>query len=80
MIQHVLFDLDGTLTDSADGITRCLRHALISVGGESPPLVELRAFIGSPLSEIFSSLLDTDVSARSEAAIGSFRGGHRPLL
>ena len=73
MIQHVLFDLDGTLTDSADGITRCLHHALISVGGEAPPTAELRAFIGAPLSEIFSALLDTDDKVRVDAAISHYR-------
>lgn len=73
MIEHVLFDLDGTLTDSADGITRCLRHAVISAGGEAPPLGELRGFIGSPLAEIFASLLETSVQARVDAAIVAYR-------
>ena len=29
----VLFDLDGTLTDSAPGIVRCVQYALEKMGG-----------------------------------------------
>ena len=34
--QLVIFDLDGTLTDSADGIVASFRHALASIGAEVP--------------------------------------------
>ena len=33
---HVLFDLDGTLTDSRTGIARCIRHALVELGVRCP--------------------------------------------
>jgi len=58
-VLHVFFDLDGTLTDSADGITRCIAHALAELGVPSPPLHELTAFIGTPLEEVFGELLGT---------------------
>lgn len=68
---QVLFDLDGTLTDSAPGITRCLEHAVHAVGGEPPPPARLSAFIGTPLADIFLELLpgaDGTTVARAVAA------------
>ena len=32
MYQYILFDLDGTLTDSKPGITRCVQYALHKMG------------------------------------------------
>lgn len=49
----LLFDLDGTLTDSAEGILACVRHALRSMGFEDPP--QIMRFIGPPLFESFES-------------------------
>jgi len=34
----IFFDLDGTLTDPKDGITRCIQYALEKVGADSAPL------------------------------------------
>ena len=59
----VLFDLDGTLTDSAPGITNAVSHALTALGHEPLPIDELRSFIGPPLQESFAALgLDPDVA------------------
>lgn len=49
----VLFDLDGTLTDPAEGITNAVRYALTGVGRPVPPYKELLRFIGPPLLEAF---------------------------
>lgn len=49
----VLFDLDGTLTDPAEGITKSVRHALNAFGIEVPDLRELNRFIGPPLADSF---------------------------
>jgi len=54
---HLLFDLDGTLTDSAAGITRCIAHALERLGRVPPPAAALRPCIGAPLAEAFRALL-----------------------
>jgi phosphoglycolate phosphatase len=45
---HVLFDLDGTLTDSAPGIVGTLRHALAAEGVEVPAEEVLLQAIGPP--------------------------------
>ncbi len=49
---HILFDLDGTLTDSAEGVTRSVQHALKQYNIDAT-LEELRSFIGPPLHHSF---------------------------
>ena len=53
MIKVVLFDLDGTLTDSSEGITKSIQYALGKHGIEEPDLENLRKFIGPPLVPAF---------------------------
>jgi len=53
--KNVLFDLDGTLTDPAEGITNALMHAQRRLGREVSPREELFVFIGPPLIETFMS-------------------------
>lgn len=38
MFQNLLFDLDGTLTNSAEGITKCVQYALRAQNIEEPDL------------------------------------------
>ncbi|HSK69688.1 MAG TPA: dTMP kinase [Candidatus Limnocylindria bacterium] len=53
----VIFDLDGTLTDSAAGIVGGIRHALSGVGRALPDEALLRTFVGPPLSLSFMEIL-----------------------
>lgn len=53
MYQTILFDLDGTLTDPKEGITKCVQYALHSFGIEEENLDKLECFIGPPLMEQF---------------------------
>jgi phosphoglycolate phosphatase len=69
----LFFDLDGTLTDPARGITRCLQHALRASGREAPPAASLRRYIGPPLRRTFAELLATDEPAVIEAAVAHYR-------
>ena len=48
-ISTVLFDLDGTITDSGSGIINSVKYALKKAGRKIPPEDELRNFIGPPL-------------------------------
>lgn len=61
-----LFDLDGTLIDSEQGIVACVRHAFEQLGVPAPS--ELRHWIGPPLRHSFAPLLDHD-PVRVEAAV-----------
>ena len=49
----VFFDLDGTLTDSSEGITKCAQLALNHFGIPAEDRNALRVFIGPPLRETF---------------------------
>lgn len=52
-LKSILFDLDGTLTDSGEGIMNCVALALQHYGIPIPPREELRIFVGPPLQENF---------------------------
>ena len=47
--RYILFDLDGTITDSSEGITKSVQHALKKLGIEENDQAMLRRFIGPPL-------------------------------
>jgi len=69
----VLFDLDGTLTDSRAGITACIRHALDRVGHPCPGDDALAAYIGPPLRGTLATLLGTTDQAVIETALAHYR-------
>ena len=52
-IKTVIFDLDGTVTDSGPGILKSVRYALEKSGRQVENLEELRGFIGPPLAAEF---------------------------
>ena len=51
--KYLLFDLDGTLTDPMQGITRSVQYALRHFGIEVEDLTTLCPFIGPPLRDSF---------------------------
>ena len=53
--RYILFDLDGTITDSSEGITKSVQHALKKLGIEENDQAMLRRFIGPPLDESFEN-------------------------
>ena len=77
MWNTVLFDLDGTLTDSGEGITRSVQYALkkgfdIDVADPS----ELREFVGPPLKEMFMKYASLSVE-EGERAVQIYRERYR---
>jgi phosphoglycolate phosphatase len=70
---NILFDLDGTLTDSYQGITRCIAHALSALGRTSPPQEGLRWCIGPPLRHSFATLLETADEKLVNEALALYR-------
>lgn len=52
-MKYILFDLDGTLTESGEGIMNSAEYAFRAMGREVPDRSELRTFVGPPLSESF---------------------------
>lgn len=53
MIKAILWDLDGTIINSEEGITKCVQYALRAHGIEEPDLKKLLCFIGPPLEPVF---------------------------
>ena len=53
MYRVLLFDLDGTLTASGEGITKSVQYALHKMGREAEDLKALEVFVGPPLLEQF---------------------------
>ena len=51
-----LFDLDGTLSDPLEGISRSLNHALTAFGYEPRAITETAAFVGPPLERAIEVL------------------------
>jgi len=64
--KHILFDLDGTITNPELGITNAYRAAITGLGLEMPSKAFLRSLIGPPLEDAFTKnlqLAETDVKA-----------------
>ena len=57
MWNTILFDLDGTLTDSAEGVALSIQHALRTQGLEENDPAVLRSFVGPPLLKTFEETL-----------------------
>ena len=69
---HAFFDLDGTLTDSAQGIVHSVQYALRGMGIDPPPDEALTGFIGPPLLWGFSHYFGM-TEEESQRAVALYR-------
>ena len=60
---HLLFDLDGTLTNPEAGIIACIRHALNELQVPVPAPAKLLQWIGPPLRDSFLTVCETPAQA-----------------
>ena len=67
MYKVILFDLDGTLTESGEGITKSVQYALEKIGKPEPDLQALNVFVGPPLLEQFMEYADIDEKTARQA-------------
>ena len=72
MIRAVLFDLDGTLTDPAEGITNCVEYALEKFDIHPSSKEELYPYIGPPLTYSFTNYHGLS-QANAEQAVAYYR-------
>ena len=68
----ILFDLDGTLTDSAPGILNSVRYGCRRIGIPVPDEATLRRFLGPPLIDSFHNLCGLN-DADTDRAVAAFR-------
>jgi phosphoglycolate phosphatase len=69
----VIFDLDGTLTDSAPGIVASFRHALSQIGVPVPEGDLAARIVGPPMHHTFSAM---ELGGHTEAAIAAYRADY----
>lgn len=72
MYNIILFDLDGTLTNSKEGITKCVQYALKHFEIDEPDLDKLTCFIGPPLLNGFMEEYGFDEN-KSRLAVEKYR-------
>lgn len=72
-MKAILFDLDGTLTDPREGITRSIAYALGRMGLEPPPLTELTFAIGPPLRASLARLIGSESTEAVERTLAYYR-------
>ena len=53
---YILFDLDGTLTESAEGVRVSLAHAMDALGLPCPDLSDFTKYVGPPLQDTFRGM------------------------
>jgi phosphoglycolate phosphatase len=70
---HLLLDLDGTLTDSFPGISRCINYALTELGRKEVPEAHFRHHVGRPLATMFGVLLETNDAVLIDRAVAVYR-------
>ena len=78
MYHTILFDLDGTLTDSKEGILNSLRYAFEKLDIPIPDEVTLNKFIGPPMQDSMTELCGLS-KERAEQAIAAFRERYVPI-
>jgi phosphoglycolate phosphatase len=71
--QLVIFDLDGTLTDSADGIVSSFRHALGQIGAAVPEGELTSRIVGPPMHHTLATM---GLGEHTDAAIAAYRADY----
>lgn len=72
MCKCVIFDLDGTLTQSEEGIWNCIRYAAENLGFPEPDAATLRKFIGPPLAYSFMTYMGMS-EEEATAGVAAYR-------
>lgn len=77
MAQYILFDFDGTVYDTVEGIAKSVRYALAKFGIQAE-LEELTCFAGPPLVDMFREKYGVSLERALELT-AAFRERYRPI-
>ncbi|WP_321391516.1 HAD-IA family hydrolase [uncultured Desulfuromusa sp.] len=75
-MKTVIFDLDGTISDSSEGIFQSFNYALDKMNIATISRTEVNRYIGPPLNDSFRSLLGTDDDDMVDEAVRFFRNDY----
>ena len=78
MYRYIFFDLDGTLTDSKEGVVRSARYAIEKMGFPQPDDDTMRLFVGPPLTDSFMEFCGM-TAAQAEEAVEVYRERYVPI-
>ncbi|HJX35966.1 MAG TPA: HAD hydrolase-like protein, partial [Dehalococcoidales bacterium] len=73
MLANIFFDLDGTLTDSKEGIIKCIDYALDKLDHPVPEGFNVNDCLGPPLRLSFRRLLNSNDETLIERAVAIYR-------
>lgn len=60
--RNIVFDLDGTLIDSSEGVVAAVNYSLRQMGQAEQPAEVIKSFIGYPLSQMYPTFTDAPVA------------------
>lgn len=78
MYRYIFFDLDGTLTDSKEGVIKSARYAIEKMGWEQPSEATMLKFVGPPLVDSFMAHCGAD-RAQAEQMVELYRERYVPI-
>ena len=61
-IQAIIFDLDGTLIDSSEGVVEAVNYSLAKMGEPTQPAERIKSYIGYPLAVMYPDFTDAALS------------------
>lgn len=77
MFKYILFDFDGTVYDTVEGITKSVQHAL-RIQGIEEPMEALRCFAGPPLVDKFMEVYGFDLELAQQVT-RDFKARYQPI-
>jgi phosphoglycolate phosphatase len=73
MYDYMIFDLDGTLSDSVVGLVRSINHSLVYHGYAEQTFSDLLKYFGPPIDQTFLSITASSDKIHIDSLVTKFR-------